>query len=112
MLIKSIHAQITNPALSQFTRPDEGGAGLAFYIAQLWKAAVVVGGIAFLLYTIMGGIEWITAGGDTKKIEAAQKKLTNGFIGLVLLVGSFAIISFLGSVLELDILNIDWTFGN
>lgn len=111
MLIKSAYAAIRNPVIDRATDPGAAGAGLAFYIAQLWKTIVVVGGLAFLLYFVLGGIEWTTAGGDKNKVEEAQKKLTNGFIGLVILVGSYAIIAFIQDVLGLSILNIDWTFG-
>ncbi len=110
MFIKPVYAQITNPALSQFTTPGEAGSGLAFYIAQLWKTLVVVGALTFLLYLIWGGIEWITGGGDKTKVEASQKKISNALIGLTVLVASYAIIAFISEVLKIDILNIDWTF--
>ena len=110
-IIKPVYAQITNPALSRFNTPSEGGAGFAFYISQLWKATVVVGAIAFLLYFVWGGLEWILGGGDPKKIEMAQKKITNGLIGLILLASSYAIVAFIQDIVGINILNIDWTLG-
>lgn len=111
MFIKSAYAAITNPAISRATDPGAAGSGLAFYVAQLWKTIVVVGGLAFLLYFAWGGIEWVLAGGDKGKVEEAQKKLTNGFIGLAVLVASYAVVAFVQDVLGVQILNIDWTFG-
>ena len=108
--IKPVYAQITNPALSGIAG-TEPGAGFAFYVGQLWKTAIVVGGLAFLVYSIMGGINWVTSGGDPKKVETAQKHFTNGVVGLVVLVGTYAIVAFIQEVLGIDILNIDWTFG-
>jgi hypothetical protein len=105
-----VYAQITNPALGKSFGPNEGGAGLAFYVAQLWKAIVVAGGIAFLIFFLQGGLEWITAGGDKTKIESAQKKITSGLIGLAILVTSFAVVGLVGSVLKIDLLNINWSF--
>ncbi len=102
---------IVNPLLpSQFQNPSQGGAGLAFYIAQLWKTIVIIGGLAFLIYFVWGGLNWILAGGDKSKIESAQKQMTNGLMGLVILVISFAIVNFLGNFLGFDLLNINWRF--
>lgn len=107
-----IYAAITNPVIERASQPGNAGAGLAFYIAQLWKTIIIVGGLAFLLYLAWGGVEWVTAGGDKARVEEAQKKITNGFIGLAVLVASYAIIAFVQEVLGINILNIDWTFGN
>lgn len=105
-------AAVTNPALknSYFSSPDQAGAGLAFYIAQIWRSLVVVGALAFLIYFIWGSLEWLMSGGDKGKVEAAQKKITGALIGLTLLVISFAIVAFVENVLGIEILNINWTF--
>jgi len=110
-IIKPAYAAITNPALKNFGDDTTGGAGLAFYISQLWKTLVVVGGLAFLLYTIIGGITWVMAGGDKAKVEGAQKHLTNGLTGLIILAASYAIMAVVSEVVGINILNIDWTFG-
>lgn len=109
-MLKPVYAQITNPALRKFNTPDQAGAGFAYYAAQLWKTVIVVGGIAFLLYLIWGGLEWITAGGEKTKIENAQRKITSGLTGLIVLVGSFAIISFIEKAFGINILKVNWTF--
>lgn len=111
MFIKPVYAQIINPALPSNLQADPGGTGLAFYISQIWKTVIVVGGLAFLMYLVTGGLEWLTAGGDKSKVEGAQKKISNALVGLTLLVSSYAIVAFLSEVLQIDILNIDWTFG-
>jgi len=104
-----VMAQIVNKALpSQFQGPGSAGGGFAFYIAQLWRTIVILGGIAFLLYFIWGSLEWLMSGGDKQKLESARSKITNGLIGLILLVASVAIAIFLGQVLNIDLLNIVW----
>ena len=96
-------AEITNPALGAGV-PKEAGAGLAFYIANLWRTVVIVGGLAFLLYLVWGGLEWLIAGGDKGKIEGAQHKITGALIGLAVLVGSYAITLFVQSVFKINLL--------
>lgn len=97
--------EIINEAIRNIiTTQKTPGAGLAFYIAQLWKTVIVVGGLAFLLYTVWGGIEWMMAGGDKNAIEEARHKITNSLIGLALLVATYAIVSFIGAAFKIDLL--------
>ena len=106
-MIKSVYAQgseITNPALGKDIVGLSAGEGLAFYIAQLWKTVVIVGGLAVMLFMIWGGISWLMAGGDKGKLEEAHHKITNSLIGLGVLVASFAVIAFIGAVLKIDLL--------
>jgi TRAP-type C4-dicarboxylate transport system permease small subunit len=97
-------AKITNNALSPLVSGKTPGQGLAFYIAQLWKTIVVVGSLAFLLYLVWGGIEWLTSAGDKTKVESAQSKITSAVIGLAILVVSYAIILFIQAVFKINIL--------
>lgn len=110
-MFRPVYAAITNPVLPQASDPSRAGAGFAFYVSQLWKTIVIVGGLAFLLYTLIGGLNWVMAGGDSKKVEEARKHITNGLTGLVILIASYALMAFISEVLEIDLLNIDWTFG-
>ena len=97
--------EIINPALPETTRYLSSGRGLAFYIASLWRTTVTVGGIAFLLYLVWGGFEWLQAGGDKTKLETAQHKITNALIGLTIRIGSCAITRFIEFVFKIDLLN-------
>ncbi len=104
-MIRQVYAQeITNPALGSVVRGLSPGQGLAFYIAQLWRTVVIVGGLAVMLYLIWGGIQWLMAGGDKGKIDEAHHKITNSLIGLGVLVASYAVIYFVGAVLKIDLL--------
>ena len=96
---------ITNNALSPIVSGKTPGAGLAFYIAQLWKTIVVVGSLAFLLYLVWGGIEWLMSAGDKTKIESARSKISSAVIGLAILVISYAIILFIQAVFKINILS-------
>lgn len=104
-MIETVYAQeIVNPALGQGVSGLSAGEGLAFYIAQLWMTVVIVGGLAVMLFMIWGGIQWLMAGGDKAKLDEAHHKITNSIIGLGVLVGSFAVLYFIGGVLKIDLL--------
>lgn len=108
MLITKAFAAIQNPVVPGGNAAEEGGSTLANLIAVLWKTVIIVGGLAFLIFFVWGGIEWITAGGDKQKIETAKNKLTQGLIGLAVLAGSLVIIKFASQAIGIDLLNIVW----
>jgi hypothetical protein len=83
----------------------DGGTSLGLLIGNLYRAAVMAGGLALLLYMVWGGLNWVTAGGDEKKVEEAKGKITNGIVGMAILVGTAAIASFIGKMFGIDLLN-------
>jgi TRAP-type C4-dicarboxylate transport system permease small subunit len=95
--------EIVNRAISEAVPPDPG-QGLAFYIATLWKTVVTVGGIAFIIYLVWGGIEYLTSGGDKARIDDASKKISSSVIGIAILVGSYAVTLFIQAVFKINIL--------
>jgi hypothetical protein len=74
-------------------------------ISMVLGFLTVVAGLAFLIYFIIGGLNWVTAGGDEKKVETAKNYMTNGAIGLIVIVAGYAIAWIVGNVLGIDILN-------
>ena len=90
-LITQAHAAITNVAVPGGSSPDDSPKQFAVTIATLWQTIILVGGLAFILYFLLGGITWITAGGDKGKIEEARSKITNGIIGLAVVASAWAI---------------------
>ena len=56
---------------------------------------------------MIGGIQWMTAGGDKAAIEQARGKVTNALVGLVILFSTFAIILAIETFFGVDILTID-----
>lgn len=107
-LIPQAHAAITNTAVPGGSTPNDSPKQLAVTIATLWQTIILVGGLAFLLFFLQGGVTWITAGGDKGKIEEARGKITQGLVGLAVLAASYVIIKFIESALGLELLNISW----
>lgn len=107
-LIQPAHAAITNRAVPGGNTPESSATQFAITVAALWETIIIVGGIAFILYFLWGGLQWIMAGGDKGKIDEARAKITQGLIGLGLLAASFVIVKFFQSAVGLDLLNIVW----
>ncbi len=109
MIVQKAFAQITNTAVPGGGAANETQASqFAITIATLWQTIILVGGLAFLLYFLLGGITWITAGGDKGKIEEARGKITQGLVGLAVLAASYVIIKFIETAIGLNLLNISW----
>lgn len=65
----------------------------------------VVAGIWFIFQFIIGAFGWLTAGADKAAVENAQKKITNGVIGLIIVVAAIFLIDLLGRLIGLEILS-------
>lgn len=97
---------ITTPGGYQ---PGAGIEGSTSAIEKLMSNVLViltlVAGMAFVLYFLLGGLNWITAGGDKGKIDKAKGMMTNGAIGMIIIALSYAITWIVGKALGIDILN-------
>ncbi len=88
-------------------------SGLGTLLSNLITTLTVVGSLAFVVYFTIGGLKWITAGGDKAKVSEAQTQMTQAAIGLIVIVVSFFVVGIVGAVLGIDILNPYKTlFGN
>lgn len=111
-------AQITNPALEAGFGGDAADAAtaadgtiFATYFIMIWQFIISVGGIMVVLYFIWGALDWIIAGGDQSKIQKGRDRMIQAVIGMVLLAGSFVIISLINTIFfqqTFDILNIQF----
>ena len=61
-------------------------------VKTILNYAVRLAGIAAFVMLIVGGFKYLTAGGDPKKAEAAQKTITYAVFGLVFLIGGWFIL--------------------
>ncbi|OGD78444.1 hypothetical protein A2368_01575 [Candidatus Collierbacteria bacterium RIFOXYB1_FULL_49_13] len=64
---------------------------LGSLVMQIVTAAIVIGAIGMILYFLVGGMNWLTAGGDKVKVETAQKTITQAIIGFVVIASAYAI---------------------
>lgn len=66
----------------------------------------LIAGVWFFFLLITGGIAWMAAGGDQRKLSEARSRITTGLIGLVIVVAAIFIIQIIGNLLGFgDILN-------
>lgn len=103
-------AGIYNPILP-WTWGKSGADIIAELIGKFLNLAFMIGGVVLLAMIIISGFQWMTAGGDKQAIAAARGRLTSAIIGFVLLASTYAILSFVGDVLQVKFLQeliIEW----
>ena len=84
---------------------ESGAVQAASLVSNIVGFLTMIGGLMFLIYFILGGLNWITAGGDPGKVDEAKKKTTGAAIGMIIVVVAYAIALIVGQVLGIDILN-------
>lgn len=100
MAAESVIGEVTIPSpFGRYGNFNTEGRGLALFITNIIRLLFAVGGIVAFFNLIIAGFEYMTAAGDSKKLTAAWDRIWQSLLGLVLLVGSFALISFFGYLL-------------
>lgn len=55
------------------------------------QVAFIVAGILTFAFLVIGGIEWLTSGGDKTKTETARNRITAALVGLAIIAASWAL---------------------
>ena len=64
-------------------------------IASIINTAMMFLGIIAVVIVLLGGFKWMTAAGNEEKVEEAKKLMGAGVIGLVIVLASWGIASFI-----------------
>ena len=78
--------------------------GLEGIFQNALSAVMALASIALFLTLVIGGFQFMTAGGDPKKVAAAQTTLTYAVAGLILVALSYLILVFISEFTGADIL--------
>ena len=68
-------------------------------VGSLARGMFAVLGLAFFIIVFYGGFRWITARGNGDQVSQAQKTVTAAFIGLIIVLASYAITAFLERII-------------
>lgn len=66
-------------------------------------AALLISALLVFGYLVLGGIQWITSGGDKGKTEAARNKITAALVGLAIVASSYAIMQIIAYFFGINI---------
>lgn len=73
-------------------------------ISAVVGVLLIVAAIAAFLFLILGGIQWITSGGDKAGMEAARNRITAAIVGLIIVAAAWAIMLLIGQFIGFNLL--------
>lgn len=92
---------------------DDGVLELDKIVSTVIGVLTLVAFIFFLLQIIFAGYSFISGQGDEKKVESARKRLTDGILGITIVVIAFGITSLLAKLMGLgNIFNLEEIFSS
>jgi hypothetical protein len=70
--------------------------GLILFLSNVLRLVFAGAGIYAFLNFIVAGFQFMTAGGDSKAVSSAWSRIWQSLVGLVIIVGSFALAALFG----------------
>ncbi|MBI2010511.1 MAG: hypothetical protein HYS86_05070 [Candidatus Chisholmbacteria bacterium] len=106
-----LYFSATTPVFAQeiaITKPSQVTfENLGSLIGGAVGLIIVVSLIITFFFLIIGGIKWITSGGDKAQVESARNQITNALIGLAIVAGAWAIMRLIGFFFGIDPFSLD-----
>ena len=99
--------KIVNPILPASLQAKTGQQFISGLLPAIIGFIFIVGTVGFFFMFLFGAIQWIFSGGDKGAVEQAKARITQAFIGLIILIATYAIISLVETFLGINILTID-----
>ncbi len=75
-------------------------------MGAVFSFVLIFASILVFCYFILGGVQWMTAGGDKQGAQAARDRLTASMVGLLIILSVFGVVKVLEGVFGLNILGV------
>ena len=116
MLLNSLIAQAEKPFGEQgFVPPTQNlsdktdAVGILQNVELMISRGItlltIVAGLFFIVYFFLGAFYWISAGGDSGKVQKARDQMVNAVLGLIVVVAAYGLIGLIGTAVGLRLLN-------
>lgn len=74
-------------------KPETLTTGLELYVKYIFNLAVIIVGIILFSAILWGGFVYLTAAGDPVKLKEARERIVNGFLGVLLLLSGYIVLT-------------------
>ena len=81
-------------------------------ISGIINVALSLLGIVAVVIILIGGFEWMTAGGNEDKVGEAKKRIMAGVIGLAIILSAYALAKFILTQLYKGTTGLDYSIEN
>lgn len=99
MFVEQVAAQMNIKKPNQIAITDVGQL-----ISALVGTVLIIAALLAFLYLILGGIKWITSGGDKAGMEEARNKITHAIVGLIIVGAAWSIMTLVQNFLGVQII--------
>jgi hypothetical protein len=113
-MLKTLSALLVKPVFAQnipLTPVGPFGVLANLTVDKLVSGAIslvlVLVSLVFFFILVLGGLKWITSEGDEKRVGAARAQITNGLIGLAIIFAAWAILTLIGRLFGINLLNLE-----
>lgn len=77
---------------------------IGLLISALVGTLLIIAALLAFFFLILGGIQWITAGGDKAGMESARNKITHAIVGLIIVGAAWAVMILIQNFLGVSII--------
>jgi hypothetical protein len=102
ILADDIVGTITNPlppAYQNAVSTNGATGGVMLFLTNVLRLVFVVAGVYAFLNFIIAGFQYMGAAGDSKALSAAWDRIWQSFVGLIVIVASFALAALMSQLL-------------
>jgi len=100
--IKLLSYTITGPGIVPTSSGNTSTHQLEIIISSILGILTIVGVIYFIIQMIFAGYAFISSQGDKEKLKSARNRITNGILGLTVVVIAFGVGAFLAKLAGID----------
>jgi len=93
---KDIVGNITNPLPDVYKSVTGTPGGLVLFFSNVLRLVFLAAGVYALINFIIAGYQYMNSAGDSKILLAAWNRIWQSLLGLVIIVGSFALAALFG----------------
>lgn len=74
-------------------------------ISILLQTVIILAGLGTFVFLILAGVQYLTSGGEKVQVETARNRITFAITGLVIIVGSYALIRIIETIFGISIVS-------
>jgi hypothetical protein len=93
---------VTKWSVPQVFDPSSGINSLQDVVSLIIHIAFLAAGLVAVVYLIIGGFRYVTAAGNPDQVELAKATILNSVIGLIVILISFLIVSYILKALHIN----------
>jgi hypothetical protein len=79
----------------------------SWYLKTGLNLLLGIAGVGSFIFLLLGGIQWITAGGDKDAVDKARKKITGALIGLAIVFSAYCILYIIRALFNVNLIQFE-----